>query len=217
LQTGSPQSVILGGQLNQIYSSPSSGIFGGNSNVIDGRDNSITTNILIGQNNNCTHSNCIILSGSASTVNSSSNDELIFDANSYRISDQERMVCFQKIYAPGFSYSTHLHSTTIPVQKTAGVHIEMWYTPTDDGLDTSFSPGFTEAYYIVWRKPDSSFYESLNIEQKPPNPTNGVTINLSLLSEKIYLTTITPSSSNDWLCRFKITYLFDITNDFIKP
>ena len=216
LQTGSPQSIILGGVLNQVYSSPNSAIIGGDTNIIDGRGVSISSNILIGQNNNCTHSNCIILSGNASTVNSSSNDELIFDANSYRISDQERMVCFQKIYQSGFSYSGHLHSTPVPVQKTAGVHIEMWYSPTEDGPNTSASPGYTEAHYIVWKKPDSSFHESLDIQQKPLNP-NGVTINLSLLSQKIYLTTLTPSSSNDWLCRFKITYLFDIVNDFIKP
>jgi hypothetical protein len=149
-------------------------------------------------------------------VSSSYDDELIFDAESYRISNQERMVCFEKLYASGFSYSGHLHSTAIPVQKTACVHIEMWYSPTDDSLNESSSPGFVEAHYIVWRKPDSSFIESLDIQQKPPNP-NGVTINLSLLSEKIYLTTSTGSSSNDWLCKFKITFLFDIINDYIKP
>ena len=218
LQTGSDRSSIIGGEQNQIYSASNSLCLGGNNNLVDGRggSESISSSVAIGRNNLITHNNTIILSGRVDSVSSSYDDEIVLDAASYRTSNQERMVCFQKIYQPGFSYSGHLQSTPIAIQQTAGVHVEMWYSPTQGGLNTSASPGFTEAHYIVWKKPDSSFHESLDIQQKPQN-LNGVTINLSLLSEKIYLSVSTPSSTNEWLCRFKITYLFDLVNDYLEP
>jgi exonuclease VII small subunit len=216
LSTNSARSAILGGQLNQIYTSPNSATLGGNNNIIDGRGGAITSSILIGRNNNCTHSNCIILSGNTSTTNSSYDDELTMDAASYRISNQKRTITFEKLFAPGFNFSSHLNATVIPIQRTAGVYIRMWYTPARNGLDTSFGPGYIEDRYIAWRRPDTSFLESDDVQERPPDP-NGVKISVSILSEKLWLTTTTPSSTNDWLCRFEIDYLYDIIDDYLKP
>jgi hypothetical protein len=217
LQTGSDRSAIISGEQNQIYSASNSVCLGGNNNIVDGRDNGpISSSFAIGRNNTITHNGAIVLSGRVDSVNSSYDNELIFDAESYRTSNQKRTVSFEKLYAGGFNFSNHLNSTDIPIQRTAGVLVKLWYTPARDGLDSSSLPGYIEERYIAFRKPDGSFIESDDIQERPVNP-NGVKIAVSILSKKLWLTVTTPSSSNEWLCRFEIDFLYDIIEDFLEP
>ena len=217
LQTGSDRSSILSGEQNQIYSASNSMVLAGNNNVIDGRGTgSISSSIVIGRNITCTHNGCIILSGRTSSINSSYDNELIFDASSYRTSNQKRTVSFEKLYEAGFNFSNHLNSTDIPIQRTAGVFIRMWYSPARNGPNTSSLPGYIEERYITWRKPNGDFIESDSIQEYPTNSL-GVKIAVSILSNKLWLKTTTPISSNDWLCRFEIDYLYDIIDDYLEP
>jgi len=217
LQTGCDRSAIVSGEQNQIYSASNSVCLGGNDNIVDGRGTgSISSSFAIGRNNTISHSNTIVLSGRVNSVNSSYNDEIVLDANSIRTNDQKRTVNFSKLYAPGLNISNHLNGTDIPIQKTASVFIKLWYAPSQDGSNTSSLPGFIEEKFIAWRKPDGSFLESDSIQEWPAN-IDGVKIAVSILSNKLWLTTTTPNSTNEWLCKFEIDYFYDIINDYLEP